>query len=122
SGPLLDRFDLHVSVPPVDVRALSKGTDNEPSSTVRDRVCAARERQLARFRRGLTSRRVNGELPLDELKRITRLTPESERLLESAASRLGMSARAFVKVLRVARTIADLEDAPSVATPHVAEA
>jgi magnesium chelatase family protein len=122
SGPLLDRLDVHVLLRPVDLRSLSRSGDSESSSTVRARVIAARERQLARLRAGTTSRRTNAELPLDELKRITRLDTESRNLLEAAAAQLALSARAFVKVLRVARTIADLEDEPAVRAPHVSEA
>jgi magnesium chelatase family protein len=122
SGPLLDRIDLHVMLPPVDVRTLSRGGASESSSVVRERVLAARARQLARFQSGSTSARTNAELPLDELKRIAALNGESRRLLEAAATQLGLSARAFVKVLRVARTIADLESAEGVGAEHVAEA
>jgi magnesium chelatase family protein len=122
SGPLLDRFDLHVLVPPVDVRALSQGSHSETSATVRERVTTARDRQLARLKRGETSRRTNSELPLDELKRITSLSEGSRKLLESAALKLGLSARAFVKVLRVARTLADLEGTETVGSGQIAEA
>jgi magnesium chelatase family protein len=85
-------------------------------------VVAARERQLERWRTGITSRRTNGELPLSELKRIASLDSGSQRLLEAAATQLGLSARAFVKVLRVARSIADLEAKDAVSGPHVSEA
>lgn len=122
SGPLLDRIDLHVMLPPVDVRTLSRGGPSESSAAVRERVLAARARQLARFQSGTTSARTNAELPLDELKRVAALNAESRRLLEAAANQLGLSARAFVKVLRVARTIADLESAEKVGAQHVAEA
>jgi magnesium chelatase family protein len=122
SGPLLDRFDLHVLVPPVDVRALSRGGDSESSATVRERVIAARDRQLSRMKRGETSRRTNGELPLDELQRITALSEGSRKMLENAAVKLGLSARAFVKVLRVARTLADLEGTDAVGSAQIAEA
>jgi magnesium chelatase family protein len=122
SGPLLDRFDLHLLVPAVDIRALSQSSQSESSATVRARVIAARERQRARLDAGVTSRRTNGELPLGELKHIAALKPEGHKLLEAAALRLGLSARAFVKVLRVARTLADLEAAPGVDMPHIAEA
>ncbi len=122
SGPLLDRLDVHVSLPPVEIRTLSQGGDGEASSVVRERVVAARGRQLERQAQGTTSRRTNAELSLHELKAIACLNGESRRLLETAALQLGLSARAFVKVLRVARTIADLEGADRVQAPHVAEA
>jgi magnesium chelatase family protein len=122
SGPLLDRLDVHVRLPFVDLRSLSRGGPTESSASVRSRVIAARERQLARHRAGTTSRRTNGELPLQELKQIASLKAEGRKLLETSATQLGLSARAFVKVLRVARTIADLEGEESVQTPHVGEA
>jgi magnesium chelatase family protein len=122
SGPLLDRLDVHVYLPPVDVHTLSRDGDSEASARVRERVVAARERQLQRWRTGITSRRTNGELPLTELKSIAALDKESRRLLEAAATQLGLSARAFVKVLRVARTVADLEGAEAVSGQHVSEA
>jgi magnesium chelatase family protein len=122
SGPLLDRLDVHAALPPVDLRTLSGNEQSESSVSVRTRVVAARERQLARWRGGLTSRRTNGELPLAEVERIARLSTQSRQLLESAATQLGLSARAFVKVLRVARTIADLEEAESVSSPHISQA
>jgi magnesium chelatase family protein len=122
SGPLLDRLDVHTPLPAVDVRALSQQTDSECSAAVRARVVAARERQLARWRAGVTSRRTNAELPLAEVKQIAALGSDSRQLLEAAATQLGLSARAFVKVLRVARTIADLEGETAVRTPHVSQA
>jgi magnesium chelatase family protein len=122
SGPLLDRLDVHVRLPPVDVRTLSQSGQSESSAAVRARVIAARERQLARLRAGVTSRRTNGELPLKELKHVAALSRDSRTLLEAAATQLGLSARAFVKVLRVARSIADIEGEEKVGKPHVAEA
>jgi len=122
SGPLLDRLDVHTPLSAVDLRALSRGGESESSAAVRARVVAARERQLGRWRSGVTSRRTNGELPLAELKGIAALNGESRQLLESAAMQLGLSARAFVKVLRVARTFADLEGEPNVRTPHITQA
>jgi magnesium chelatase family protein len=119
SGPLLDRLDVHTRLAAVDLRALSRGGEGESSASVSLRVLAARERQLERWRAGVTSRRTNGELPLGEIQRIAGLSGETRRLLESAANQLGLSARAFVKVLRVARTIADLEGEPNVRAPHV---
>jgi magnesium chelatase family protein len=119
SGPLLDRLDVHTRLAPVDLRTLSRGGESESSASVRRRVLAARELQLERWRAGVTSRRTNGELPLPEIQRIAGLSGETRRLLECAANQLGLSARAFVKVLRVARTIADLEGEPNVRAPHV---
>jgi magnesium chelatase family protein len=122
SGPMLDRLDVHVQLVPVDIQTLARSGESESSASVSARVLAARETQLARARAGVTSRRTNAELPLGELKQITRLERRSRELLEGAANQLGLSARAFVKVLRVARTIADLEGADRVSSHHVGEA
>jgi magnesium chelatase family protein len=122
SGPLLDRLDIHVSVPPVDVSALVRGAQGESSATVRERVSRARSLQLARARRLKLHHSSNALLSGAELERVVRLETESRKLIEAAVNRLGLSARAFTKVLRVARTIADLENEADVRTPHVAEA
>jgi magnesium chelatase family protein len=122
SGPLLDRLDIHVLLPPVEMHQLADGAQSESSRAVRERVIAARQRQLARHASGLTSRRTNSELALSQVKAIARLDREGQTLLEAAGNRLGLSARAYVKVLRVARTIADVEGEEQVAAPHVSEA
>jgi magnesium chelatase family protein len=122
SGPLLDRIDVHVGLPPVEVSALVRGTPGESSATVRARVIAARDVQLARKARGLTSVTCNAVLSSRELATVAPLDAASQRLIEGAVERLGLSARAFTKVVRVARTIADLEGSARVRAPHVAEA
>lgn len=122
SGPLLDRIDVHVTVPPVDVETLCERVSGESSSVVRDRVVQARTRQRARLDAGTASKGLNGQLSLDELERVALLDPASQRLLRAAVKQLGLSARAYVKVLRVARTIADLEGASHPREAHVAEA
>ena len=117
SGPLLDRIDLHVNLqrlPPAALRA--SAPDGEPSAVVRARVDAARRRQLAR------AGRINAQLlPADALS-TCRLEPGDEALLEHAVDRLHLSARATVRLLRVARTIADLDGAESIGTAHLTEA
>jgi magnesium chelatase family protein len=122
SGPLLDRLDIHVAVPPVEVSALVRGTRGETSAAVRERVSRARAVQLARSRQSKAPSSLNALLSGTELERVVSLETESRKLIEAAVSRLGLSARAFSKVLRVARTIADLEGEEHVRTPHVAEA
>jgi len=122
SGPLLDRLDVHVHVRPVEVRELTRGGGGESSQVVRERVLAARERQLRRLERGKTVHRTNAELSLAELEAVAPLDDLGRSLLEQAALRLGLSARAFVKVLRVARTVADLEGSDRVEAHHLAEA
>jgi magnesium chelatase family protein len=122
SGPLLDRIDIHVAVPPVDVSALTSGTRGESSAAVRSRVAAARGVQHQRFSAGLVSAPLNSQLSTSELERVGDLDREGKRLLEAAVSQLGLSARAFVRIRRVARTIADLEGSAELSAPHVAEA
>ena len=122
SGPLLDRLDIHVSVPPVEVAALVRGVRGESSACVRERVSKARIVQLTRARQLKIPHGLNALLSGSDLDRVVQLEPESRKLIEAAVNRLGLSARAFSKVLRVARTIADLEGEEQVRTPHVAEA
>jgi len=118
SGPLLDRIDLHVYVPRVPVAELSgEGHAGESSSAVRERVLAARARQHERLAATL-----NAQLRGRELRRICRLDEKSQRLLDLAAERLGLSARGFTRILRVARTIADLAGDTAIHSGHVAEA
>ncbi len=122
SGPLLDRLDIHVRLAPVDIHLLSRGKDGESSSTVRQRVMAARSRQLRRLELGQTRHRTNAELSLQELEAVAPLDGQGRLLLEAAASQLGLSARAYVKILRVARTVADLESSDALRAPHIEEA
>jgi magnesium chelatase family protein len=122
SGPLLDRLDLHVTLPPVELRALSRSEQGESSHVVQERALEARERQWRRCSAGLTHARCNAELPTTDFERVLRSTERAQSYLERAAAQLGLSARAFGKVLRVARTIADLEDKERVDVRHVGEA
>jgi magnesium chelatase family protein len=117
SGPLLDRIDLHVEVRRVTVSALADDDGSgEPSAAVRSRVVAARDRQRAR--RGC----LNAHLAGREVRHVCRIGPAGRRLLELASERLGLSARAYTRILRVARTIADLSGDTDVGTAHLAEA
>lgn len=122
SGPLLDRIDLHLRLPPVSLEALGSGRPGEPSRDVRQRVAAARARQSGRRERGLVGARTNAALNPAELEAVASPGEDGRRLLLAAAERLGLSARGYGKVLRVARTIADLEGEENVAAHHVAEA
>jgi magnesium chelatase family protein len=121
SGPLLDRIDIHVDVPAVRFKELSnEGAPGESSEEIRARVIAARERQLARFAgEGIFS---NAQMTPRHLRRFCPLDAESERLLESAMTRLGLSARAYDRILKVSRTNADLDAADEIRPAHVAEA
>jgi magnesium chelatase family protein len=124
STPLLDRIDLHIEVPPVPYRELAQvggtGSHVEESALVGARVGAARERQRARFGRGRT--RVNARMSGRQLARHAVLSAVGRRLLAEAVERLGLSARAHDRVLKVARTIADLAAAAEISDEHLAEA
>ena len=122
SGPLLDRLDIHVAVPPVEVSALVTSAKGESSASVRERVSRARAVQYTRARQLKLHQGLNALLSGAELERVVILESDSRKLIEAAINRLGLSARAFSKVLRVARTIADLDHEERVRTPHVAEA
>jgi magnesium chelatase family protein len=120
SGPLLDRIDLHVEVPTPSSRQLADPAAAESSEQVRQRTRDAAERQLWRFRgTPLTS---NGEMGSREIRSACRLDASGEEVLKRAFQKLGLSARAWYRILRVARTIADLDGADRIAAAHVAEA
>ncbi|MDN5873295.1 MAG: YifB family Mg chelatase-like AAA ATPase, partial [Sinobacteraceae bacterium] len=117
SGPFLDRIDLQVFVPRIEEEALvARHADGENSATVRERVCVAREVQHAR------AGKANAMLTPGDLERDAQPTPEAATMLRTALSRLSLSARAYHRVLRVARTIADLAGAAVIDRAHVAEA
>jgi magnesium chelatase family protein len=119
SRPLLDRIDLHVELPALS-HAEFGASSGESSPAIRGRVQAARERQRARLR-GLKIR-VNAELNARQIRRFCSVPIEAERLLAAAMTQLGLSARGHDRVLKVARTIADLEGADGIDTEHCAEA
>ena len=121
SGPLMDRFDLRVEVPPVAFTDLDLPEDGESSASVADRVAAARQRQAQRFA-DHPNARVNADAEGHLLDQIATPDSEGRALLVRVAERFGLSARGYHRVLRVARTIADLDDSDTVCKPHVAEA
>ncbi|NDY42159.1 YifB family Mg chelatase-like AAA ATPase [Dissulfurirhabdus thermomarina] len=120
SGPLLDRIDIQIEVPAVPYRDLARSRRGEPSAEIRRRVLAARERQHRRFA-GLPLH-CNAQMGAREVRRFCRLETEALSFLEEASRRLHLSARAFHRIQKIARTIADLEAAPDIRLPHVAEA
>lgn len=122
SGPLRDRLDLIVEVPAVPVRTLTDAEPGESSASVRGRVLAARERQLARNIGRQGARLLNSALSGRDLKTHAALDAAGRRLLERSAERLNLSARGFHRILRVSRTIADLTSSDRVTTDHLAEA
>lgn len=124
SGPLLDRIDLHVSVPALSIDELARrsASPGPTSTSVRQRVEAARNRQRQRKTNNLVRASLNSQLSLDELERVALPDTAGKLLLERAAERLGLSARGYVRVLRVARTLADLDASELVLTEHVGEA
>jgi magnesium chelatase family protein len=122
SGPLIDRIDVHVVLPPVEVTALQRAAVGESTADVRTRVSRARSVQVDRAARGEVRAPTNASLSSRDLERVAALCDVGARLIGSAVSRLALSARAYGKVLRVARTIADLDGAVAVAPSHVAEA
>ena len=122
SGPLLDRIDLHVEVPAIRYKDLAEKRAGESSAVVRARVMRAREVQKARFVGAYNGIYANADMQPKHLKAFCQVDHEGARLLEMVVDRLGMSARAYDRILKVARTIADLESAESVSSVHVAEA
>jgi magnesium chelatase family protein len=121
SGPLLDRIDLHVEVTPVAFHELSSQQSTEPSESIRSRVIKARAVQTERFKNkaGLYA---NAQMGASDLKKICQLNETSQHLLKQAMEKLNLSARAYDRIIKVSRTIADLDESESIKTEHIAEA
>lgn len=121
SGPLMDRIDIHIEVPAVPYRELSNHHSGEPSEEIRKRVVAARSVQLERF---TSDRKVysNGQMKTRHIKKYCVLQPDAQTLLDAAMQKLGLSARAYTRILKVSRTIADLESSNDIQSHHIAEA
>ena len=120
SGPLLDRLDIHIEVPAVKYKELTDRSPGEPSAAIRDRVNQARNLQLERFRG--TPYFCNAQMGARELREHCAIDASGERLLELAINRLGLSARAYTRTLKVARTIADLDGGGPIQAFHLSEA
>ncbi|MEZ4829851.1 MAG: YifB family Mg chelatase-like AAA ATPase [Bacteroidia bacterium] len=121
SGPLLDRIDLHVEVTPVPFEELTSRESGETSQVIRDRVIAARQIQMARFQE-LEGVYCNAMMPPNMVRRICQIDKLGEGMLKTAMKKLDLSARAFDRILKVARTIADLSVSDSIRPEHIAEA
>ena len=120
SGPLLDRIDLHIEVPPVPFQELSGSADGTSSASMREQVSRARTVQRQRF--GPDSHTLNSRMTTRQLRRHCALDEEGKGLLKAAMEELGLSARAHDRILRVARTVADLEGSADIQSGHVVEA
>jgi magnesium chelatase family protein len=120
SGPLLDRIDLHVEAPALSLTELRSDARGEPSAPIRERVQAARDRQRARFAGSSTS--VNARMTSAQIREHCRIDKPMGDLLQQAMEKLSLSARAYDRILKVARTIADLAGVECIASPHLLEA
>jgi magnesium chelatase family protein len=120
SGPLLDRIDLHIEVPNVPYQELSANADGTASGTMRDQVDRARAAQRERF--GSDGPRLNSRMTTRQMRRFCHLDAECRGMLQSAMESLGLSARAHDRILRMSRSIADLDGSSSINPGHVSEA
>jgi magnesium chelatase family protein len=117
SGPLLDRIDIHIEVPKVDFKTLSSAETGESSSAIREWVNRTRERQARRFQG-----KEHSTMSTADIREHCVLDKESRQLMKQAFDTLGLSARAHDRILKVARTIADLDGAEQISAAHIAEA
>lgn len=123
SGPLLDRIDIHIELPRVDYEKLSGNKVNESSDTIRQRVQTARDIQTKRFTKGkVTDIVCNADMRIGEIRQFCRLQDEGQSLMRSAMSQLQLSARAYHRILKLSRTIADLAGSEEIQSVHLAEA
>ena len=121
SGPLLDRIDLHIEVPAVEYRDISSDRDEERSVPIRERVMKARQRQQERFQKDRKTT-CNARMGPRQIKQHCKLSPESQELIRMAMTELNLSARAYDRILKVSRTIADLSSSEAITSEQVSEA
>jgi magnesium chelatase family protein len=121
SGPLLDRIDLHVEVTPVSFDQISSTRKNESSEEIRERVVRARDIQTERFK-DFPEIHSNAMMPAEMVKEVCQINEAGKALLKKAMERLGLSARAYDRILKVSRTIADLAGTPEIRNEQLAEA
>jgi magnesium chelatase family protein len=122
SGPLMDRIDIHIDVPAVNYKEMRSGTEPEGSGKIRERVVLARQRQLERFATSQQRLYCNAQMSSRHIRSFCELSADCERLIERAMTQQGLSARAHDRILKVARTIADLEGVADLNPKHIAEA
>jgi magnesium chelatase family protein len=122
SGPLLDRIDIHIDVPAVNYKELRSTKESESSANILERVIRARDIQLKRFASARERLFCNAQMPSPSIRKFCELSADCERLLERAMAQQGLSARAHDRILKVARTIADLDGVPQLEPKHIAEA
>ncbi len=121
SGPLLDRIDIHIEVTPVPFDKLSDERKGESSAEIRDRVIKARELQSERFE-SFENLHYNAQMNVKHIRNFCKLSDQSKNLLKTAMEKLNLSARAYDRILKVARTIADLANEPNILPNHISEA
>lgn len=121
SGPLLDRIDIHIEVPAVKYKELSSQAKSESSDEIRERVSKARKIQSQRF---LSTKHIfnNADMGSREVRQFCKLDSASSELLKMAMTKLGLSARAYDRILKVSRTIADLDNSENILSQHISEA
>lgn len=120
SGPMLDRIDIHIEVPQVKYEKLDNSISSETSNKIKKRVNAARNIQIHRYQEcGIFS---NSELTTNLIEKYCKLNDESKHIMKKAFEKLGLSVRAYNKILKIARTIADLDNSNDIQTDHIAEA
>ena len=123
SGPLLDRIDIHIEVPRVDYEKLTSDRVGESSESIRQRVQAARDRQTARYANSDSKHVVsNADMRVKEIREYCKLDEQSQIVMRSAMTQLQLSARAYHRILKLARTIADLGGSDEIQPTHLAEA
>ena len=122
SGPIMDRIDIWVSVGDIDYKKLGDAPTGEPSERIKERVESARKVQKERFTQENISVRTNSEMNVKHLERVAPLTPAVRAMLDQSAEALGLSARAYHRVIKIARTIADLDHSPDIKDAHILEA
>jgi len=124
SGPLLDRIDIHIEVPRVDYEKLSGDRVGESSETIRQRVQAARNKQRSRFANPDSKHIIvcNADMRVGEIRQFCKLQDEGQSLMRAAMTQLNLSARAYHRILKLARTIADLAGSDDIQSVHLAEA